>query len=126
MTEFLSFSPLLVCVILLREVGGVPGHETLGALELVQAKNGDGGDEERECASLYDWKTTSQDDLEQGDEAGDKQERGDDVASGGVILPDAEERAQDEGNGDGRPEHGEIVLQPQHAASVPAAMQHRQ
>ena len=34
--------------------------------------------------------------------------------------PDAEQRTQDEGDGDGGAEHGEVVLQPQHAARVPA------
>ena len=112
-------SPLLLSVVILGEVCGVPGHQALGALEPVQAEDGDGGHEEGECPALDDGQATPEDDLEQGDQAGDKQDGGDDVAAGGVILPDAEERAQDEGDRDGGPEHGEVVLQPQHAARVP-------
>ena len=114
-------SPLLLSVILLGEVGRVPGHEALGALEPVQAEDGDGGHEEGEGPALDNGQATPEDDLEQGDEAGDKQDGGDDVASGRVIIPDAEERAQDEGDGDCRPEHGQVVLQPQHTARVPEA-----
>lgn len=105
-------SPLLLRVVFLCEVGRVPGHEALGALEPVQAEDGDGGHEEGEGPALDDGQPTPEDDLEQGDQAGDEQDGGDDIAPGGVILPDAEERAQDEGDRDGRPEHGEVVLQP--------------
>ena len=37
-----------------------------------------------------------------------------------MRSPDAEQRTQDERDGDGGAEHGEVVLQPQHAARVPA------
>ena len=38
-----------------------------------------------------------------------------------MRSPDAEQRTQDEGDGDGRPEHSEVVLQTQHTARVPEA-----
>ena len=113
--------PLLLGVVILGKVGRVTGHQALGALEPVQAEDGDGGHEEGEGAALDDGQATAEDDLEQGDQAGDKQDGGDDVAAGRVILPDAEQRAQDEGDGDGGPEHGEVVLQPQHTTRVPEA-----
>ena len=34
----------------------------------------------------------------------------DDVSTSGVVLSDAEQRTQDEGDGDRGPEHGEVVL----------------
>ena len=113
--------PFLLSVVLLGEVGRVAGHEALGALKPVQAEDGDGGHEEGEGPTLDDGQATAEDDLEQRDQAGDKQDGGDDVAAGRVIIPDAEQWAQDEGDGDGRPEHSEVVLQPQHAARVPEA-----
>ena len=48
--------------------------------------------------------------LEEGDDAGDEHDRGDDVAAGGVVLLDAERRAQDERDRDRRAEHGQVML----------------
>ena len=86
---------------------------------MIQTEDCNSGHEEGECAALDDGKTTSQSDLEQSDDAGDEQEGGDDVASGWVVISDAQQRTEDEGYGDCGPEHGQVVLETQDTAGVP-------
>merc|ERR1719319_2240878 len=92
---------------------------TSRAFEVRQAQDGKGGDEEGEGAALDDGKADSKGGLDQGDYPRDKEDGGDYVTSGGVIILDAEGGADEKGDGDCGPEHGKVVLESEEDAEVP-------
>ena len=111
-------------LLLFRTERNISVHQTLGTLVLGEGKDGQGRHQEGEGSALDDGQTTPECYLQQSDDPGHEQDRGDDVSPGGVILADTEGRADDEGDGDRGPEHGEVVLETKDTAGVPAGRRH--